>query len=97
MTGRAKASFDVFTTRAAWMRRLVLILPVVGLLWLGVVSSGMGVDARPLMQATATATSLPRIVISEFRTNGTGGEFIEIFNAGDVDVNIGRLADKRIG
>jgi hypothetical protein len=69
------------------MRRLVFILPVIGLLWLGAISSGMRAEARPLMQATATP--LPRIVISEFRTNGTGGEFIEIFNAGDVDVNIG--------
>ncbi len=71
------------------MRRLVFILPVVGLLWIGVASSKVGVEAKPLMQITPT---LPRIVISEFRTNGTGGasdEFIEIFNAGDVAVNIG--------
>ena len=70
------------------MRRLVFILPVVGLLWVGVVSSKVGVEAMPLMQATATP--LPRIVISEFRTNGASGadEFIEIFNAGDVPVDI---------
>jgi hypothetical protein len=85
MTGRAKASFDDFTTRAAWMRRLVLILLVIGLLWLGMLSSRMGVEASPLMQGTP----LPNIVISEFRTNGTDGEFIEIFNAGAVSVNIG--------
>ena len=90
MTGRAKASFDVFTTRAAWMRRLVFILLASGGLWIAVTGSKLTVEASPLMQATATP--LPRIVISEFRTNGTGGasdEFIEIFNAGDVAVNIG--------
>jgi hypothetical protein len=70
------------------MRRLVFILLVVGGLWLVMVSSKMGAYASPLMQAT----SLPNIVISEFRTNGTSGasdEFIEILNVGDVAVNIG--------
>jgi hypothetical protein len=86
MTGRAKAFFDDLTTQAAWLRRLVFILPAVGLLWFGALISGMSVEASPLMQTTPT---LPKIVISEFRTNGAGGEFIEIFNAGDVDVNIG--------
>jgi len=87
MTGRAKAFFDDFNKRAAWMRRLVLFLLIGGGLWIGVTSSRMSVDAKPLMQATP----LPRIVISEFRTNGTGGasdEFIELFNAGAVPVNI---------
>ena len=53
MTGRAKAFFDDFNTRAAWMRRLVLFVLIAGGLWIGVTSSKMSVDAKPLMQATA--------------------------------------------
>ena len=62
------------------MRRLVFILLVVGGLWLGTVRSRMGVAASPLMQATAIST---HIVISQFRTNGSGGptdEFVELLN-----------------
>jgi len=94
MTGRAKAFFDDFNTRAAWMRRLVLFLLIAGGLWIGVTSSKLSsVDAKPLMQATATPT-IPKVVISEFRTRGANAddEFIEVFNASDVSVNIGGWA-----
>lgn len=87
MTGRAKASFDVFTTRAAWMRRLVFILLIFGGLCLGAVSGKVGVKASSLLQAMST-----NIVISQFRTNGSGGptdEFIELFNptTGTIDIS----------
>jgi len=88
MTGRAKAFFDDNNTWAAWMRRLVLILPVVGGLWLVSVSSWMGVAASPLVQATALSTD---IVISQFRTNGSGGptdEFVELFNPTGSNITI---------
>ena len=48
MTGRAKAFFDDFNTRAAWMRRLVLFFLVGGGLWIGVTSSRLSVDAKPV-------------------------------------------------
>jgi uncharacterized SAM-binding protein YcdF (DUF218 family) len=91
MTGRAKAFFGDLTTQAAWVRRLVFILLIGGGLWIGAISSRMGVKASPLMQATPT---IPKVVISEFRTRGVNAddEFIEIFNASDVPVDIGGWA-----
>jgi hypothetical protein len=88
MTGRAKVLLDALTMRAAWVRRLVFILLIVGGVWLGVTRSRMDASASPLVQATAFSTN---IVISQFRTNGSGGptdEFIELFNPTGIDVNI---------
>jgi hypothetical protein len=70
MTGRAKDPIEDFTTRAAWMRRLVLILMFAGGVWFVSLTSRMGAEARPLRQATVMSTN---IVISQFRTNGSGG------------------------
>jgi hypothetical protein len=89
MIGRAKAFFDDYTTQAAWGRRLVFILLIFGGVWLVSVSNRMSVDAKPLMQATALSTN---IVISQFRTSGSGGEtdeFVELFNptGGSIDIS----------
>jgi hypothetical protein len=88
MTGRAKDPIEDFTTRAAWMRRLVLILMFAGGVWFVSLTSRMGAEARPLRQATVMSTN---IVISQFRTNGSGGptdEFVELFNPIGVDIEI---------
>jgi hypothetical protein len=88
MTGRAKALIDALTTRAAWMRRLVFVFIIIGGVWLVSVSGRMGAYASPLVEATALSTN---IVISQFRTNGSGGptdEFVEIFNPTGSDINI---------
>ena len=96
MTGRAKAFFDDLTTQAAWMRRLVLILPVAGFVVAGLCQQQGGCGSQAVDAGYGDA--LPRIVISEFRTNGTGGEeFIEIFNAGDVAVDIGGWLIREFG
>jgi len=53
---------------------------IAGSLCLGAVSGKLGVNASSLLQVTAMSTN---IVISQFRTNGSGGptdEFIELFN-----------------